>query len=32
LKGVETFALKSPDQIADAQQFCRAHATQEVLP
>lgn len=27
LKGVETFALKSPDQLDDARAFVRAHAT-----
>lgn len=29
LKGVDTFALKTPDQLDDARAFCAEHATQE---
>ena len=30
LKGVETFALKTPDQVADAREFCRTHGAATV--
>ena len=28
MKGVETFALKTPDQLAEAREFCSQHGAQ----